>query len=185
MLTTYRRHRQDCAHRTEGRGYRRCRCTIWVDGFIGRQEIRKSLGTRDWDEAQKTIREWEAAGELPVPQAEQPITIEQATSEFIADAEARNLKDKTVYKYRLLFRQLSEFAENQGIRSLKEFDPGLLRKFRASWKDQNLAAQKKLERLRGFFRFSMQNGWIATNPPWRLRARRSSCVRRCLFHGTK
>jgi integrase/recombinase XerD len=24
--------------------------------------------------------------------------------------------------------------------------------------------QKKLERLRGFFRFSMQNGWISINP---------------------
>lgn len=164
MLTTYRRHRKDCAHRNSGRKYRRCRCPIWADGFIGRLEIRKSLGTRDWDEAQKIIREWEAAGALPIRRDEQPITIEQATSEFIADAEARNLKDKTVYKYRLLFHQLIEFSQNHGIRFLKELDPATLRKFRASWKDQNLAAQKKLERLRGFFRFAIQNGWISVNP---------------------
>ena len=164
MLTAYRRHRKDCAHRNSGRKYRRCRCPIWADGFVGEQEIRKSLGTRDWDEAQKTIREWEATGDLPVPQEEQPIRLEQAAAEFIADAEARNLKDKTVYKYRLLFRQLKEFSETQGIRFLKELDPATLRKFRASWKDQNLAAQKKLERLRSFFRFAVQNAWISVNP---------------------
>jgi integrase/recombinase XerD len=164
MLTAYRRHRKECAHRNTGRKYRRCRCPIWADGFIGRQEIRKSLGTRDWDEAQKKVREWEAAGDITDPPDKQPITIEQARDEFLADAEARNLKDKTIYKYRLLFRQLVEFSQGRGIRYLKELDPATLRKFRASWKDQNLAAQKKLERLRSFFRFSVQNGWISVNP---------------------
>jgi hypothetical protein len=163
MLTAYRRHRKDCAHRSAGRKYRRCRCPIWTDGFVGRLEIRKSLGTRDWDEAQKTIREWEAVGVLPIRQDEQPTTVEQA-SQIIGDSEARNLKDRTVYKYRLLFRQLIEFAQNQGIRFVKEFNPATLRKFRTSWKDQNLAAQKKLERLRSFFRFAIQNGWISVNP---------------------
>jgi hypothetical protein len=80
MLTAYRRHRIDCTHRKEGRKYRRCRCSIWADGFVGRQEFRKALGTHDWDEAQKIIREWEAAGELPAFQDEQPVTLEQATS---------------------------------------------------------------------------------------------------------
>ena len=103
-------------------------------------------------------------------QDEQPVTLEQATSQFIADAEARNLKDKTVYKYRLLFRQLTAFAKDRGIRFVKEFDPSRLRTFRAGWKDQNLAAQKKLERLRSFFRFSLQNGWISTNPATEIKS---------------
>jgi integrase/recombinase XerD len=164
MLTAYRRHRKDCAHRNVGRKYRRCRCPVWADGFVRGVETRKSLGTRDWDEAQKIVRGWEAAGEVPIAQDEQPTTIQQANTEFLADAEARNLKDKTIYKYRFLFRQLTEFAQIEGIRFLKEFDPATLRRFRASWKDQNLAAQKKLERLRSFFRFSVQNGWISVNP---------------------
>ena len=98
MLTAYRRHRQDCAHRNAGRKYRRCRCPIWADGFVRGLETRKSLGTRDWDEAQKIVRGWEAVGEEPIPRDEQPITIQQANTEFLADAEARNLKDKTIYK---------------------------------------------------------------------------------------
>jgi hypothetical protein len=57
MLTLYRRHRKNCDHRNAGRTYRRCRCPIWVDGFIGNQEIRKSTDLRDWDKAQILVRE--------------------------------------------------------------------------------------------------------------------------------
>ena len=60
MLTAYRRHIKTCAHRSDARKYRRCRCPIWADGFIGREEIRKSLDTRDWEKAQGIVREWEA-----------------------------------------------------------------------------------------------------------------------------
>jgi len=42
------------------------------------QEIRKALGTRDWDEAQRTIREWETLGAQPSVEDERPITIEEA-----------------------------------------------------------------------------------------------------------
>jgi len=94
----------------------------------------------------------------------QPVTIEDATRQFIADAEARKLKDRTVYKYRLLFKHLTAFCAKQGIRFIIELDTAQLRQFRATWKDQNLAALKKLERLRKFFRFAHQNGWVPDNP---------------------
>jgi site-specific recombinase XerD len=88
--------------------------------------------------------------------------------EFLCDAEARNLHDRTVYKYRLLFRHLKTFAEAQGIRFLKELDTSMLRKFRATWKDSNLAALKKLERLRSFFRFARESGWLSENPATKI-----------------
>ena len=40
----------------------------------------------------------------------------------------------------------------------------MLRKFRATWKDGNLAALKKLERLRTFFRFAKGSKWVTENP---------------------
>ena len=52
MLTAYRRPRKNCSHRDEGRKYRRCRCPIWVDGFLNGDEIRESLKLRDWKRAQ-------------------------------------------------------------------------------------------------------------------------------------
>jgi integrase/recombinase XerD len=168
MLTTYRRHRKDCEHRDEGRKYRRCRCPIWVDGFLSGQEIRKSLETRDWEEAQDLVREWEAKGIQDAGRHGRHMPIAQACDDFVADAEARNLRDKTVYKYRLLFRHLKTFSEEHGLRFLKELDTPTLRKFRASWKDSNLAALKKLERLRSFLRFARENGWIAENPATKI-----------------
>lgn len=162
MLTIYRRHTKNCEHKAEGRKYRRCRCPIWVDGFLNGVEIRKSLEMRDWDKAQEKIRDWEAEGEIT--RSEQPVTLEQACEAFLEDARARGLREPTLYKYRLLFRQIQEFAVQQGLRFLKEFDLSMLRKFRASWTDGNISAMKKLERLRAFLRFGQESGWIAENP---------------------
>jgi hypothetical protein len=58
----------------------------------------------------------------------------------------------------MLFRQLEQFTKSEGIRYLRESDTPTLRRFRASWKDGDLAGLKKLDRLRAFFRFSRENG---------------------------
>ena len=164
MLTIYRRHLKNCEHHAGGRKYRRCQCPIWADGFLGGIEIRKSLRMRDWTKANEQIREWESDGqERPAP-GEPTTTIADACAGFVADVEARNLTAKTVYKYRLLFRQMQAFAGDQGLRFLKQLDTAALRTFRATWKDHNLAALKKLDRLRGFFRFARDNNWIPDNP---------------------
>ncbi|HXJ93078.1 MAG TPA: site-specific integrase [Terriglobia bacterium] len=162
MLTAYRRHIKRCPHRSEGRKYRRCRCPIWADGFFGRDEIRKSLDTQDWEKAQGIIRKWEAEGEQT--KDPEPVTIAQATQDFLRDAEARGLRPPTLYKYRLLFRQMESFAQGEGFRFLREFDLGALRKFRAGWPNHNLSALKKLECLRAFFRFAHESKWIDDNP---------------------
>lgn len=87
MPTIYRRHRKDCEHRHEGWKYRRCRCPIWVDGFLGGQEIRKSLETADWQKAQDFVREWEAKAHEPKAITE-PVGIEQACEKLLSDAKA-------------------------------------------------------------------------------------------------
>ena len=169
MLTIYRRHRKECAHRSEGRTYRRCRCPIWADGFLGTVEIRRSTGLRDWEKAQELVRQWEAEGKsTPVRQPE-PMSIHEACEHFLQDAIARKLREETVYKYRLLFQRLEEFAQANGLRFLKEMDLATLRKFRVSWSDGNLAALKKLERLRSFFRFAHSSKWISDNSAGELK----------------
>lgn len=164
MLTIYRRHTKDCQHKEEGRGYRRCHCPVWADGFIGRTEIRKSLGVNDWNKALEIINLWQTEKAVLPATENGPVTIAGATSEFETDAIARGLQERTVYKYRVLFRHLKAFAETKGITYLKQLDVPALRQFRVSWEDQNLAALKKLERLRQFFRFAVSNGWLESNP---------------------
>jgi integrase/recombinase XerD len=166
MLTTYRRHIKTCAHRSKGRKYRRCRCPIWADGFLGRKEIRKSLDARDWAKAQGIIREWEAEGEQDAER--EHVTLADARQQFLADAEARNLRRPTLYKYKLLSRQMEAFAHTSGLRFLREFDLAMLRKFRASWPNENLGALKKLEYLRAFFRFAHECKWTDENAARKL-----------------
>jgi integrase/recombinase XerD len=167
MLTIYRRHRKTCKQRHDGRSYRRCFCPIWVDGLLGGLEIRKSLKTRDWQGAHQLVRLWEAEGRRE--ERPKPIGVKDACDKFISDAEARGLREPTVYKYRLLFRQLQDFAAVYGLTSMVEFDVDWVRRFRASWPNKNIAARKKLEALRAFFRFVHESGWIPTNPASRLK----------------
>lgn len=164
MLSVYRRHRKNCPHRQDGRSHRRCLCPIWVDGTIGQREIRKSLKIRDWQKAQDAVREWESQGRQTGELLSERMTVVEATREFIADTEARKLKEPTIYKFRLLFQQLETFAKESGIRLLEQLDISALRRFRASWKDGDLSALKKLERMRSFFRFAHESGWVDHNP---------------------
>jgi len=167
MLTIYRRHRKRCKQRDEGREYRRCLCPIWVDGSLNGVEMRKSLRLRDWSRAQELVRQWEAEGQRS--EKPKPLTVKEACDKFLADAEARNLREPTLYKYRLLFRQLQDFAALHGLAHVVHFDLDWVRRFRASWSNKNIAARKKLEAFRAFFRFVHDSGWIPTNPAGHLK----------------
>jgi hypothetical protein len=95
--------------------------------------------------------------------------VAEACDKFIDDAEAQNLREPTLYKYRLLFRQLQNFASASRLPFIADFDIGLVGRFRASWKNKNIAARKKLEALRAFFRFVHESSWIHTNPAVQLK----------------
>lgn len=168
MLTIYRRHLKACEHRAEGRKYRRCRCPIWVDGMLHGLEIRESLEMRDWERAQRAIREWEGEG-VPKQEEPSPVTIELACSRFLADAESRELRESTLKKYGVMFGQLKAFATDQGFVFLKHFDLEALRLFRQSWQDSGISAVKKLERLRAFMNFAHESNWIEMNPAKKLK----------------
>ena len=174
MLKAYRRHRESCAHRDEGRACWTCRCPIWVQGFLGDEEIRKSLGLRDWQKADKKLREWETAG-VPAKEVEEAVSIAAAEREFLARCEAEKLKKSSVDRYRILFRELDRFVAAEGFRFLKQIDAPALNRFRATWKGRNgqassgLTDLKKLERIRSFFRFALDRGYIQQNPAAAIR----------------
>jgi site-specific recombinase XerD len=102
------------------------------------------------------------------------ITVGNAVERFLSDATARNLGESSLKKYRVLLegrrgsdhasKTPEEFAEDHGYLLLKQIDVDALREFRQGWKDGPLAARKKLERLRAFFRFAVDGGWVSSNP---------------------
>jgi len=136
---------------------------IWADGTVAGIEVRKSLQTRDWQKAQDIVREMESEGNEP-QSTNKLITIQDAGVRCLADARTRNLNESTIYKYRLLFKQIGDFAERRGIRFLKELDLQTLDEFRTEWKDGPRSSLKKIERLRAFLRFCERRKWIAENP---------------------
>jgi hypothetical protein len=79
-----------------------------VDGFLNGVELRESLGMRDWEKAQQCIYAWEAAGRPIVETVE--TTIEQACHAFENDAQARGLRESTLKKYGVLFKQIKAFG---------------------------------------------------------------------------
>lgn len=169
MLTIYRRHLKNCEHRGEGRKYRRCKCPLWADGFLNGVELRKALGLRDWTKAQELVREWESLRSEPKKTSE-PISLHQAGEYFLADVKSRGLSDCTIYKYKLLFNRIEDFAERRGLRYLKELDLPILDQFRSEWKENPLSSLKKLERLKAFLGFCERRKWVDANPAAGMKA---------------
>jgi site-specific recombinase XerD len=157
VLTLYRRHLKSCPHTS--RRERRCKCLLHVEGSLRGEKIRKTLDLRSWEAAQDRVRDWE----LGVTE-EQPVTITDATKTFLDDAEARKLSRESLKKYRGLLKRLETFAADKGYRYIKQLDLAALREFRNQWADGAISAKKKLERLRSFFRFGVQIGWLKQNP---------------------
>jgi len=168
MLTIYRRHRKSCQHRAKGRKHRHCQCPIWVDGTLGGKEMRESLRLRDWQRAQEMIREWEVEDRRTLPRERK--TLSDCWKDFLADVEARKLHESTTRKYKVLKRQMEEYAKSRGFLFVNEFDLPAASLFRSQWKDGQRSSAKKLERLRAFFSFAQKRKWIPDNPATELKA---------------
>ena len=192
-LSLYRRHTSKCSQgksrhaRTYEsdelrRGFKKCQCPIQFEGTLkGIGFVRKSTEKISWDEAKVVAAGWETpASQQPVqppvsepagiaPKNNEPVTIERAVKEFLADIEARKMDDSTRRKYRTMLKQLRAYADERGFVQLNQFTVEELTKFRGTWKDGLRSGAKKLERVRGFFRFAHEREWIATNPAAKLK----------------
>ncbi len=175
MLTIYRRHSEDCPQASD-RISRKCRCPLWATGTLEGKPYRKTLKTRSWERAEQLKREVENGKK---PKAE-PLTFRKASESFLTELQSQNRAPDTIRKYALLFRQLASF----GI-YLTEFTFDTLLRFRAGWREEGAATKnKKLDRLKAFFRFCHEAGWIGTNPAKRIKAAsaRAALVKKSTFH---
>jgi site-specific recombinase XerD len=161
MLVLWRRHEKRCKYADNGRDHLKCHCPIWIDWRIGGKRIRKPIGTRDWQNAQRISRDMEATG---IPSNGAPLTIEEAYQKFIADLTARSLRPSTIRKHELMQRKLQTFCERHGYIFLRQLGIDQVREFRNTWKLNPRTAAKSLERLRSFFKFCVDSEWIEKNP---------------------
>ena len=155
MLNLWRRHLKSCPHRS--RTYKKCGCPIWVQGTLHGEWLKQSLDVRNWESAQRIVRDWESGHAKSTEHA----TVAKACDAFIRDCEARNLSDASLGKYRLLTDELKQEFEGRSVGSLSVDE---MRQYRERWKLAPISARKKLERLRTFFRFCIESQWMHTNP---------------------
>lgn len=162
MLTLYRRHKATCPQFPEGRNsHNRCKCVIWADGILANKEERRSMKTRDWTKAQKSVREWEAQEKIVEETA--AVTLADAWTALLADLKTR-VSYETIRKYKTLESQMTAWGNGRGLTLLSQFDLDTLSQFRQTWKDSQRTASKKVERLRALFSFAVDRKWIEENP---------------------
>jgi integrase/recombinase XerD len=160
-MNVFRRHNPAKCKYTSRFEYR-CKCPIWVDGYRDGRRVREPMKLRDWNRAQEIVRRWEVDGEKPTKK--ERITIEAWRDQFLEDATtSRHLSDGTMKLYKLLFRQLIEFATEHGITLADNMDLAALTKFRVTWDVEPLTALKMLERLRSIYKFAVKRKMVSEN----------------------
>jgi integrase len=166
MIIPFRRHNpKKCQHADKGRKHRSCKCPIWADGVLGNREIRLSLKTRDWNEAQRKIQRMEAEGRTGGR-----VLLSTAWDSLLADLEARGVTPDTRNKYKLLKKRMEAFAGTRRILYVSDCSVDFITSFRGTWKYGGLAALKHIERMRAFFRFCNERQWIDSNPAKSLKS---------------
>jgi integrase len=168
LVHVYVRHSTSCKHKKNS-DWKQCRCPKHFHWHHGGKLFRQSAHTRSWASAQQKARaielKFEQAELGQRPAKDEAVTVEKAVAQYLIDKRSQQLAEDTLEKLDTTFRKqmLSWTCEN-GIHFMVDFTLPKLQQFRSSWPDGALAASKKQERVRGFFRFAQANGWISTNP---------------------
>jgi site-specific recombinase XerD len=166
MLTLFRWHTKRCPH--DSRDYIKCLCPIWMDWTLpDGQRVRKSLGLKDWQAAQRRARDVEADG---ITSAGEAVTIQKAIEAFEADAK-NTVKSSTFKQYKIILGRLSAYAKEHGYVFLKQLGVVQVREFRNSWTTYSpRTAGKHFERLKRFFKWCLENHWIKDSPATPLKS---------------
>ena len=163
MLNLYRRHLKKCANYS--RDNLRCQCPIWMDWTQGSTRLQKSLGIRDWQAAQRRARDMEADGiDAYLTGDSGALTVQKATDDFEGDAK-NIIQESTLKQYRILLVRLNAYCKQHGYVFLKQLGVVQVREFRNSWSTYSpRTAGKQIERLKRFFSWCVENGWLQESP---------------------
>jgi integrase len=152
-----------------------------VDGYLSGARVNKTLDTQNWTRGQEITRDWEIAGTVQ-PKARAGMPVRDACDAFLADVEAQRLSDASLKKYRVLLinergpedrakfsPSLAQYCTEASIQFTTQITLPVLTRFRGEWKDGAMSGGKKLERLRSFGRFLVDQGWWPENLAMKLK----------------
>jgi integrase len=175
IVSVWIRHSADCSH-SDDINYRKCGCPKWLQWNRGGKQFRVSAKTRSFEQAlklahgkQKYFEQLEL-GEKP--KSGEPVTVAQAVADYLQDKLDQKLTAVTIKKLKTIFQKpevngstsLLGWCNQNAIIFLNQIDLSALRQWRSTWNGGALAAKKKQERVKGFFHFCHDSGWITDNP---------------------
>ena len=175
MLSLWRRHEISCPHRSKGRVCIKCDCPIWCDGEVDGKRVRKSMDTRDWARATKSLVKLEDPfyGLKPCIQPGCDELVERGRcfrhSKEIAKAIAAyheahlDASEGTRRNRRRSLRYFEEHVLGRSVKTVDQIDLELITSFRPTRAISALTWTKELEILRHFFRFCLDNDWVIRN----------------------
>ena len=149
MIIPWRRHVAGCPLKNREE-MRECSCPIFKEWRVNGRRFRKSMKTKNYQKALSIVRQEELTG---VKKTRTSPEVKDACDKYLLGATARGLKEPTLYKFRLLFRQLQDFSAEQGIVFISDFNSDNVRSFRATWPNKNFAARKEAGKLEGILSF--------------------------------
>jgi hypothetical protein len=133
---------------------------LWATGTLDGRPYRKSLKTRSFERAQQIDRDTENGKREDHAKT---VTLKAALDAFVKDCESRALNESTLRKYRALRDNLAAFFGPSSLR-LSECTCDRLHEFRQGRDLGPRTAGNELERIRAFFRFCVENDWVAKGP---------------------
>jgi hypothetical protein len=123
-----------------------------ANAVSGRQELspERNFGDHSTSEIgrrpRRLIRTWEVEGNADVP------GLQEAANRLIADMKARGLAKETIAKYELLRDELVTVFGSVPVILITPDDAA---RFRERWEGRPSTIEKKLERLKSFFKFCL------------------------------
>jgi integrase/recombinase XerD len=123
--------------------------------------MKKGLDLRNWEAAQLLVRDWESG------QSTASVPVKEACDRFSADLLRLDRKADTLGKYKRLFDEMKNEFSGRLVGAISVDELG---EYAERWKLSPISARKKLERLRTFFRFCQDRGWVQSNPAKSLKA---------------
>jgi len=179
-VKVYTRHKRTCPKRDRP-DWARCNCVKWLYVYRDGKCKLTSAKTRSWERAEQKARElrdsFDATKQLQrqlearINARSGQVEIALAVEQFFKEVARLNREEATRAKYNLTLSRLLTWCATQepAILLLSQLDVPTLRSWIHSWTGAPTTRHNQHQRLRTFFRFCMEQGWITENPAKRIK----------------
>jgi integrase/recombinase XerD len=179
-VKVYTRHKRSCPKRDRS-DWARCNCMKWLYVYRDGKYKLTSAKTRSWERAEQKAHELrdsldptkrlQRELEAKVNARNGHVEIVLAVDQFVREVARLNREEATRAKYNLTLSRLLTWCAIQepSVLLLSQLDVPTLRSWICSWTGAPTTRHNQHQRLRTFFRFCMEQGWITENPAKRIK----------------